>query len=98
MGRANEPPEVDFSHNRLHALERLVWRRLVVEGQQDPRHDLNHEQEQSHSAEIIEMGGAVDRYPFLACQPLQVLKTQPLLQKAVQSAKSVTPYRSSSLA
>ena len=98
MGRANQPSEVDFRHNRLHALERLIRRRLVVEGEQDPRHDLNHEQEQRHSAEIIEMGGAVDRHPFLACQPLQVFKTQPLLQKAVQSAKSVHETRSSSLA
>ncbi len=78
VDRANEPAEIDFGHDRPHALERLIGRRLVIERQEDSRGHLDAEQKQGHAAEKVEDRRAVDGDVLLGGQRHGVVEPEPL--------------------
>ena len=80
VNRAKEPAEVNFRHNRPHALEGVVGRGLVKQRQEDAGDDLDGEKEQGHSAEEVEDRHSVDRNSLVGGQGRDV-QSQAVVQE-----------------
>jgi hypothetical protein len=60
--------------------ERLIGRGLVIQGEQNPRDDLQSEQEDRHSAQEVKGRTPVDRHLLLGGQRFGHLQAQPFVQ------------------
>jgi hypothetical protein len=70
----DQPAEFDFGHDRADALERLVGRRLVIQGQKRSGDYLNHKQEERHPSQEVKDAGPMDRHALLGSQVLKVVE------------------------
>ncbi len=84
MDRAEEPAEIDLRDDRPHAFEGLVGRGLVIQGQEDPRNDLDSEEKQRHSAQEVEDLSAVDGHAFMGRQRGGGIQAQPLEEEGLE--------------
>ena len=82
MDGPDQPAELDAGHDELHAFESFVDRGPVVQHQQNARDDLDGEQEQRHSAEVVPASRRVHRDGFVLHQPTYRAEVQPLFQPA----------------
>ncbi len=83
VDRTEEPAEIDLGHDRAHAFEGLIGRRLIVDGQEYSRHYLDRKQKEGHSAQEIEDRRAVERDVFLGGQRGGRIESQPLEEKVL---------------
>ena len=86
MDRSDEPAEIDLRDDRPHTLEGLVGRGLVIQRQQDPRDDLDAEEEQRHPAQKVEERAAVDRHALVGRQRGGGVQAQPVEEEGHDGA------------
>ena len=79
MNRSNQPAERHRGHDELDRLEGLVSRRLVVEHEHDAGHDLDDEEKERHTAEVVEDSVMVSRDRFVRGDLTQCAYRQTLL-------------------
>ena len=84
MDRTEEPAEIHLGHDRLDALECLIRRRFIIDGQEDSGRHLDGEQEQGHSAQEIKDRRAMDGDVFMGGQLSGHIEPQPLEEKVLE--------------
>src|SRR5207245_10256828 len=88
MNRAHEPAKLHAGHDILHAFERFVSARAVIEEQENSCADLNYEQKQGDSAQKIPVGKSMNGNGLFLQGTDEVGPVEPLIEPSARAGES----------
>ena len=80
MNGSDQPAKFHLGHEKLNRLEGLGGTRSIIKQEQNTGDDLDHEQKQSHTAEIIPKRVTMQRYFFFLGEIGKIAEPDPLIE------------------